>query len=191
MPDPGFTQSDPCSIHGAAKPAKFAGADRGLPSSDDYPVADHDRPAASADAFAPSPGIRRYVAGDRPPRLTVTDRAITEIAGTGKDNRATSTGSIDRAICLSMAAAVLAVAGVAAYVSYCHTYAIVRGHGETGVTARLEPATIDGLIYAGSMVILYAARHGYFTPRVARCLLGLGITVTLTTNMAQGWAHGP
>ena len=65
----------------------------------------------------------------------------------------------DRAIRLSTAAAVLAVAGIAAYVSYGHAYAVVRAHGETGITARLEPATIDGLVYASSMVVLYAARH--------------------------------
>jgi hypothetical protein len=54
---------------------------------------------------------------------------------------------------------VLAVAGIAAYVSYWHAYAVVRAHGESGITARLEPATIDGLVYASSMVVLYAARH--------------------------------
>jgi hypothetical protein len=59
---------------------------------------------------------------------------------------------IDRAIRLSAAAAVLAVAGIAAYVSYWHAYAVVRAHGETGITARLEPATIDGLVYASSML---------------------------------------
>ncbi|HME67605.1 MAG TPA: hypothetical protein VKG61_22145, partial [Streptosporangiaceae bacterium] len=42
--------------------------------------------------------------------------------------------SIDRAIRLSTAAAVLAVAAIAAYVSYWHAYAVVRAHGETGVT---------------------------------------------------------
>jgi len=66
---------------------------------------------------------------------------------------------IDRAIRLSTAAAVLAVAGIAAYISYWHAYAVVGAHGETGITARLEPATIDGLVYASSMVVLYAARH--------------------------------
>ena len=58
----------------------------------------------------------------------------------------------DRAIRLSTAVAVLAVAGVAAYVSYWHAYAVVRAHGESGLTARLEPATIDGLVYASSML---------------------------------------
>jgi hypothetical protein len=97
---------------------------------------------------------------------------------------------IDR-VRLSTVAAVLAVAGIAAYVSYGHAYAVVRAHGETGITARLEPATIDGLVYASSMVVLYAARHRVPVPSLARWLLGLGIAATLTANMAQGWSHGP
>ena len=99
---------------------------------------------------------------------------------------------IDRAIRLSTTAAVLAVAGIAAYVSYWHAYAVVRAHGETGITARLEPATIDGLVYASSMlVVLYAARHRVPVPSLARWLLGLGIAATLAANMAQSWPHGP
>jgi hypothetical protein len=103
----------------------------------------------------------------------------------------TAAGGIDRVIRVSTAVAVLAVAGVAAYVSYWHAYAVVRAHGESGVTARLEPATIDGLVYASSMVVLYAARHRLPVPPLARWLLGLGIAATLTANMAQGWSHGP
>jgi len=103
---------------------------------------------------------------------------------------ATAAG-IDRAIRVSTAIAVLAVAGVAAYVSYWHAYAVVRAHGETGVTARLEPATIDGLVYASSMLNLYAARHRLPVPALARWLLALGIVATLAANMAQGWSHGP
>jgi hypothetical protein len=98
---------------------------------------------------------------------------------------------VDRAIRVSTAIAVLAVAGVAAYVSYWHAYAVVCAHGETGVTARLEPATIDGLVYASSMVNLYAARHRLPVPALARWLLALGIIATLAANMAQGWSHGP
>ena len=80
------------------------------------------------------------------------------------DPPAPLTSGIDRAIRLSTAVAVLAVAGIAAYVSYWHAYAVVRAHGESGITARLEPATIDGLVYASSMVVLYAARTGCRSP---------------------------
>jgi hypothetical protein len=93
---------------------------------------------------------------------------------------------VDRAIRVSTAIAVLAVARVAAYVSYWHAYAVVCAHGETGVTARLEPATIDGLVYASSIVNLYAAQHRLLVPALARWLLALGIVATLAANMAQG-----
>ncbi len=116
---------------------------------------------------------------------------MTVVAAAADGYRANAASSIDRAIRLSTAAAVLAVAGIAAYVSYWHAYAVVRAHGESGITARLEPATIDGLVYASSMVVLYAARHRVPVPSLARWLLGLGIAATLTANMAQGWSHGP
>jgi len=116
---------------------------------------------------------------------------MTVLATASDDYRATAASGIDRAIRLSTAAAVLAVAGIAAYVSYWHAYAVVRAHGESGITARLVPATIDGLVYASSMVILYAARHRVPVPSLARWLLRLGVAATLTANMAHGWAHGP
>jgi uncharacterized protein DUF2637 len=106
------------------------------------------------------------------------------------DRHVPMASSIDHAIRLSTAAAVLAVAAIAAYVSYWHAYAVVRAHGEAGITARLEPATIDGLVYASSMVVLYAARHRVAAPSLARSLLGVGIAATLTANIAQGWSHG-
>jgi Protein of unknown function (DUF2637) len=97
----------------------------------------------------------------------------------------------DRAIRVSTAVAVLGVAGIAAYVSYWHAFEVVRAHGESGITARLEPATIDGLVYSSSMVVLYAARHRLAAPPLARWLLALGIVATLATNVAHGWSHGP
>jgi hypothetical protein len=97
----------------------------------------------------------------------------------------------DRAIRLSATVAVLGVAGIAAYISYWHAYEVISAHGESGVTARLEPATIDGLVYCSSMVVLYAARHRLPVPRLARCLLALGIIATLAANLAHGWSHGP
>jgi hypothetical protein len=96
----------------------------------------------------------------------------------------------DTVIRASTAAVVLAAAGIAAYISYWHAYAVVRQYGEGGVTALLEPGTIDGLVYASSMVILHAARHRLPVPRLARWMLALGITASLAVNVAQGWSHG-
>jgi hypothetical protein len=81
------------------------------------------------------------------------DRSPSRLGGGGSVNAA------DRAIRVSTAAAVLGVAGIAAYVSSWHAYEVIRAHGESGVTARLEPATIDGLVYASSMVVLHAPQH--------------------------------
>ena len=61
---------------------------------------------------------------------------------------------------------------------------MIRAHGESGVTARLQPITIDGLVYASSMVVLYAARHRLAVPALARWLLTLGIAA----NVAHGWS---
>ena len=71
------------------------------------------------------------------------------------------TSGVDRAIRLSTALAVLAVAGIAAYVSYWHAYAVVRAHGESGITARLEPATIDGLVPCGCRISCHLMRPGH------------------------------
>lgn len=47
----------------------------------------------------------------------------------------------DRLIRITTALAVVAVAGVAAIISYQHTYELVTSHGETGITAHLLPFT--------------------------------------------------
>jgi hypothetical protein len=97
----------------------------------------------------------------------------------------------DRVIRWSTALAVVGVAAVAAVVSYEHASALVRAHGEGGWTARLIPLTVDGLIYASSMVMLDSARRGVPVPVLARWLLGLGVAATLAANVAHGLGHGP
>ena len=96
----------------------------------------------------------------------------------------------DRVIRWTTAGAVIGVVAVAAMASYEHAYALVRAHGEAGWTARLGPLTVDGLIYASSMVMLDSARRGEPVPRLARWLLGLGIAATLAANVAHGLGHG-
>ena len=79
----------------------------------------------------------------------------------------------------------LAMAGIAAHISYWHAYVVVRQYGESGVTALLELGTIDGLVHASTMVILHAVRHQLPVPRLARWMLALGITASLAVNVAQ------
>ena len=97
----------------------------------------------------------------------------------------------DRVIRWSTAAAVIGAAAVAAVASYEHAYDLVRAHGEAGWTARLFPLTVDGLIYASSMVMLDSARRKSRVPGLARWPLGLGIAATLAANVAHGLGHGP
>lgn len=98
---------------------------------------------------------------------------------------------MDRLIRLTTALAVVAVAGVAAIISYQHAYELVTSHGETGVTAHLLPFTVDGLIWAASMVVLDASRRNRPVPRLALWSLSVGIVATIGANLAHGLGHGP
>jgi len=97
----------------------------------------------------------------------------------------------DRLIRITTALAVVAVATVAAIISYQHAYELVRSHGESGATARLLPFTVDGLIWAASMVALDASRHSQRVPRLAGWSLAVGIVATVGANLAHGLGHGP
>jgi hypothetical protein len=66
----------------------------------------------------------------------------------------------DRLIRITTALAMVTVAAVVAVISYQHAYELVRLHGESGTTARLLPFTVDGLIWAASMVVLDTSRRG-------------------------------
>jgi hypothetical protein len=97
----------------------------------------------------------------------------------------------DRLIRITTALAVIAVAGAAAIISYHHAYELVSSHGESGMTARLLPFTVDGLIWAASMVVLDASRRNKRVPRLAQWSLGVGIVASLGANLAHGLGHGP
>jgi hypothetical protein len=97
----------------------------------------------------------------------------------------------DRLIRMNTALAVIAVASVAAIISYQHAYELVRAHGESGLTARLLPFTVDGLIWAASMVVLDASRRNQRIPRLALWSLGAGIVATIGANLGHGLGHGP
>ncbi len=79
-----------------------------------------------------------------------------------------------------------AVAAVAAVISYRHAYELVSTHGETGLTARLMPFTVDGLIVAASMLILDGNRRGRPVPALAHWCLAAGIVATVCANLAHG-----
>jgi hypothetical protein len=116
-------------------------------------------------------------------------REIGQKWATASDSR---TGAVtgDRAIRVSAAIAVLAVAAFAAVVSYSHIYDLARAHGQAGVAARLLPLSVDGLILAASLVMLLEARGGRTTPVLARVMLCVGVAATVAANVAYGAADG-
>ena len=89
------------------------------------------------------------------------------------------------------ALAVLAVAVIAAIVSYSHVYDLGIAHGQSGTAARLLPLSVDGLILAASLVLLQAARNKQQAPALARFALWLGIGATVAANLAYGLPYGP
>ena len=91
----------------------------------------------------------------------------------------------------STAGAVAGVAAVAAVASCEHACALVRAHGGTGWTGRLVPLTVDGLVYASSMVLPDCARRQAPVPALARWLPGPGVAATLAADVAHGLGHGP
>jgi uncharacterized protein DUF2637 len=97
----------------------------------------------------------------------------------------------DRLIRITTALAVVAVACVAAIISYQDAYELVSTHGERGLTARLLPFTVDGLIWAASMTVLDASRRNQRVPPLAAWSLGVGIVATVGANLAHGLGHGP
>ena len=97
----------------------------------------------------------------------------------------------DWLIRITTALAVMAVASVAAIISYQHAYELVTSHSETGLTAHLLPFTVDGLIWAASMVVLDASRRNHPVPRLAKWSLAVGIVATIGANLAHGLNHGP
>jgi hypothetical protein len=102
-----------------------------------------------------------------------------------------ATAEPDTLVRRSTVAVVVLVALGAAFVSYRHAYDLVHAHGESGPSAAIGPATVDGLIYAAGMVLLSAARRRIRAPRLAYAGLWLGIAATIGANVAHGWTHGP
>lgn len=109
---------------------------------------------------------------------------------TGRKQQRTEKLPGDWLVRLATVLAVVAVAGVAAYISYWHAVEVVTRHGEQAVRGHLYPVVIAGIIVAASMVVLDAARHREDAPKLAWSLLAAGIGVTLAANVAFGVTYG-
>jgi len=79
--------------------------------------------------------------------------------------------------------AVLVVAAVAAVVSYAHMQEVAERAGEQW-RAWLLPLSVDGLVVAGSMVLLTRRSAGLPGGRLAWCALLGGVAASLAANVA-------
>lgn len=85
---------------------------------------------------------------------------------------------------ITAALPVAAVAVVAGVVSYSHIIALGLRTGQSTADAHLLPLVVDGLIVAGSVILLAGSLLGW---------LGVvpGIDATVFANVASGLPHGP
>lgn len=90
----------------------------------------------------------------------------------------------------STAFVVVTVTIFAAIVSYSHIYYLGHTHGQDGTAARLLPLSVDGLILASGLIMLYEARNGRDAPTLARVMSWLGVAATLAANALFGWHFG-
>jgi hypothetical protein len=83
------------------------------------------------------------------------------------------------------------VALIAASASYQHQYELAIRHGQTHWVAGLLPFSVDGMIVSATLVLWYAARHGFPRPWGAWLVLMAGVTATAIANLAadsrEGW----
>lgn len=96
----------------------------------------------------------------------------------------------DRRTRVATAAVVVTVAAFAAIVSYSHIFDLGREHGQSGVAARLLPLSVDGLILAGSLIVLHEARRGEKGPGLAWLSVWLGVGMTVSANVLYGVRYG-
>jgi hypothetical protein len=96
----------------------------------------------------------------------------------------------DRLIMFATAGTVTAVASFAAIISYSHIFDLGIQHGQNGTAGRLLPLSVDGLILAASLTMLYVARAKLSTPWLARLMLWLGVGATVAANIGYGAAYG-
>ena len=79
---------------------------------------------------------------------------------------------------------VAAVAVIAGVVSYSHIEALGLRTGQSITDARLLPLAVDGLIVAGSVILLAGSLLGWLA-------VVPGVGATVFANVASGLPHGP
>jgi Protein of unknown function (DUF2637) len=86
--------------------------------------------------------------------------------------------------------AVFVITCITAAVSYEHEYELARRTGQVRWVSSVLPFTVDGMILAASVVILWAASQGIRCPLRPLGVLAVGIAATIAANLAAGIGHG-
>jgi uncharacterized protein DUF2637 len=86
--------------------------------------------------------------------------------------------------------AVAAITGIMGAVSYEHEYQLARRHGQAPWVSSLLPFTVDGMILAASVVILWANSQGIRRPVRPLLVLAVGVGATIAANLAAGIGDG-
>jgi Protein of unknown function (DUF2637) len=97
----------------------------------------------------------------------------------------------DRSVLRMRTGAVLAVAAIAAWISYMHIADLAAAHGQAQLAAHLLPLSVDGTVAAASLDMIVSVRARQSPGWLTRTFLGLGVAATLAANIASGWPHGP
>jgi Protein of unknown function (DUF2637) len=100
------------------------------------------------------------------------------------------TAKAGKPILVATTGTVAAVATFAAIQSYSHIYWLGSTHRQDQLDSALLPLTVDGLITAASLVLLFASITRHRAPWLARVALWLGIAVTVAANVAFGIPAG-
>jgi hypothetical protein len=79
---------------------------------------------------------------------------------------------------------------ITAAVSYEHEYQLAYGNGQVWWVSAALPFTVDGMILAASVVLLWAGSHGIRRPLRPVCVLLAGIAATIAANLAAGIGDG-
>ena len=87
--------------------------------------------------------------------------------------------------------AVLAVAVIAAIVSFSHIEILALSHGQPIWDAQFLPVSVDGLLVVSSLTLLAEARAHRSAPCLARAGLVFGVIATVAANVVFGVHAGP
>jgi hypothetical protein len=85
------------------------------------------------------------------------------------------------------AAAVLALTGIAAVISYSHMFDWARANHEPDWRARLFPLSVDGAILAASMVLYADSRAGRRADKLAYLITLSGFAWSVGANIGHTW----